>query len=181
MILSSYALQVLPVEWFGIALILLASVLVVLDLKVTGHGLPTVGGMALLILGILMLLDPTNSYYLPASLVALVAVAILVGIAFVGGLSEVRATRGRPAITGIEGMIGEVGVVREPVGTGSPGWVLVLGERWQATTTVAPEDAHKQDREQMIGVGRRVQVVDVRDGQVVVRPFEPAPFVQESG
>ena len=163
------------------ALILLASVLVVLDLKVTGHGLPTVGGMALLILGILMLFDPANSYFLPASLVALVAVVIIVGIVFVGGLSEASAAKRRPAKTGIEGMIGRAGVVREPVGTSLPGWVFVRGERWQAIAAVAPEDAHKQDHEQMIGVGRRVQVVDVRDGQVVVLPFEPAPFVQESG
>jgi membrane-bound serine protease (ClpP class) len=177
---SSYALQVLPVEWFGVALILLASVLFVADLKVIGHGLPTLGGVAVLILGILMLFDPTAYYYLPASLVALVAVAILMGIVFVGGLSEVRAAKGRPVTTGIEGMIGEVGVVREPVGTSLPGWVFVHGEWWQAIAAVAPEDAHKQDRDQAIWIGRKVQVVGVRDGQVVVMPFEPAPF-EESG
>lgn len=182
MILSAYhALQVPPVEWFSVALILLACVLVVADLKVTGHGLPTVGGIALLILGVLMLFDPSNSYYLPASLVALVAVVIIVGIVFAGGLSAARAAKGRPATTGIEGMIGEVGVVRESVGNGSAGWVFVHGERWQAIAAVAPEDAHKQDREQVIGVGRRVQVVDVRDGKVVVLPFEPAPSIQELG
>jgi membrane-bound ClpP family serine protease len=121
-----------------------------------------------------MLLDPTNSYYLPASLVVLVAVAILMGIVIVGGLSEARAARGRPATTGVEGMVGKVGVVREPVGTSLPGWVFVRGERWRAIVAVAPEDAHKQDYEQVIWVGRRVQVVDVRDGQVAVVPFEPS-------
>ncbi len=160
-------------------MVLLASVLVVLDLKVTGHGLPTVGGIALLILGILMLFDPTNSYYFPASLVALVAVVIIVGIVFAGGLSEASAAKRRPAKTGIEGMIGKSGVVREPVGTTLPGWVFVHGERWRAIAAVAPEDA--QHREQTIGVGRRVQVVGIRDGQVVVSPSDPAPFIQEPG
>ncbi len=180
MILSSHALQGLPVEWFGVALILLAFVLFVADLKVTGHGLPTVGGIAVLALGILMLFDPTTPYLL-ASLVALAAVAILMGILFVGGLSEVRAAKGRPVTTGIEGMIGEVGIVREPVGVSFPGWVFVHGELWQAVAAVAPEDAHKQDHEQVISVGHRVQVVGVRDGKIVVLPVEPATFVRELG
>lgn len=158
-------------------MVLLACVLFVADFKVLGHGLPTVGGIAVLVLGILMLLDPSSSYLL-ASLVALVAVAILVGMLFVG-LSETRAATGSPTTTGIEGMIGEVGIVREPVGSSSPGWVLVHGERWQAIAAVAPEDVHKQDREQVIGAGRRVQVASVRDGKVAVVPFEPAAFVRE--
>jgi membrane-bound serine protease (ClpP class) len=158
-----------------VVLILLAFVLFVVDLKVTGHGLPTVGGMTALILGILTLLDPTTTYLL-ASVVVLVVGAILVGILFVGGLSGVHADKRRPATTGMEGMIGEVGVVREPVGASFPGWVFVHGERWQAIAAVAPEDAHKQDRERMIGVGHRVQVVGLRDGKVVVLPFEAAAF-----
>jgi len=179
--LLAYAFQVPLVEWFGIALLLLASVLVVLDLKVSGHGLPTVGGIALLILGILMLFDPTNSYYLAASLVAVVTVVIIVGMVFAGGLSAASASKRRPAKTGIEGMIGQAGVVREPVGTSLPGWVFVHGERWQAIAAVAPEDAHEQDHQQTIGVGRRVQVVGVREGQVVVSPSDPAPLGQEPG
>ena len=180
MILSSYAQVALPMEWLGIALIFVASVLFVADLKVIGHGLPSLGGLAVLILGIFLLFNPTG-FYLLASLVALVAVTILVGIFFVGGLSEARAAQGRPSTTGTEGMIGEIGVVRGPVRSSSPGWVFVHGERWQAITAVAPEDAHKQGCEQVIEAGRRVQVVDVRDGQVLVLPLEPAPLVQELG
>lgn len=180
MILSAYALQVVPMEWFGVALILLAVVLFVADLKVIGHGLPTVGGIAVLALGVLMLFDPTTPYLL-ASLLALAAVAILMGILFVGGLSEVRAAKGRPVTTGIEGMIGEVGTVREPVGTSFPGWVFVHGELWQAVTAIAPEDVDKRDHEQIIGVGDRVQVVDVQDGRVLVLPFEPTRSVRELG
>ena len=45
---------------------------------------------------------------------------------------------------------------------------------WQATIAVAPEDVHKRDREETVGIGRKVQVVDVRDGRVMVLPVETA-------
>jgi membrane-bound ClpP family serine protease len=171
--LSSYALEVLLVSWLGVALIFLAFVLLVVDLSVTNHGLPTIGGLVVLVLGVLLLFDVTGPY-LWVLLVAFAVVAILIGVLFVGVLREVFAAGGRPVETGIEGMIGEVGVVKEPVGAGLPGWVFVHGEWWQAVVATAPEEAHKQDREQVIGLGRKVQVVDVRDGKVVVVPFEPA-------
>jgi membrane-bound serine protease (ClpP class) len=173
LISSSYALQVLPVDGLGIALVLLAFVLFVVDLTVTNHGLPAVGGIVALILGCLMLFDATSPYSW-ASLIILVTVAILAGTLFVGVLGEALVAKGRPVTTGTEGMIGEVGEVREPVGAGSPGWVLVHGERWRAVAGIGPGNTHGQDHEQAIGVGRRVQVVGFMDGKVVVLPFEPA-------
>jgi membrane-bound serine protease (ClpP class) len=168
--ISSYALQV-----FGVALILLAFVLFVVDLKMTNHGLPTVGGMVALILGGLTLFDASSPYFL-ASLITLVVVALLMGgILLVGVLSVVPAAKRRPVTTGIEGMTGEVGVVREPVGASSPGWVFVHGEWWRAIMAIAPEeDAYQQAGKQVIGVGRRVLVVGLQDGKVAVVPFDPA-------
>jgi membrane-bound serine protease (ClpP class) len=160
-------------SWLGVALVLLAFLFLAVDLKVAGHGLPTVGGAAMLTLGILVLFDATP-VYLQASLVILAAVAVLTAVLFVVVSRELLEARGRPVTTGAEGMVGEVGVVKEPIGTSSPGWVFVRGELWQATIAVAPEDAHKRDREQMVGIGRKVQVVDVRNGRVVVLPVEAA-------
>ena len=160
-------------SWLGVALVLLAFLFLAVDLIVAGHGLPTVGGAAMLTLGILVLFDATP-VYLQASLVILAAVAVLTAVLFVVVSREVLVARERPVTTGAEGMIGEVGVVKEPIGTGSPGWVFVHGELWQATIAVAPEDAHKRDREQTVGIGRKVQVVDVQDGRVVVLPVETA-------
>ena len=173
MILSSYeALQVLPGNSAGVALVLLAFVLLVVDLKVTNHGLPTAGGLVALVLGVLMLFN-TMAPYLWAMLIALVAVALLVGVLFVGALSKVRAAKERPVATGVEGMIGEVGVVKEPVGVSTPGWIFVHGEWWQAIAAIAPEDAYEQDHEQVIKVGRKVLVVGLQDGKVTVVLFEP--------
>jgi len=173
MILSSYvALQVLPGNSAGVALVLLAFVLLVVDLKVINHGLPTAAGLVALVLGVLMLFN-MMAPYLWALLIALVAVAILVGVIFVGALSKVRAAKVRPVATGVEGMIGEVGVVKEPVGVSSPGWIFVHGEWWQAIAAIAPEDAYEQDHKQVIKVGRKVLVVGLRDGKVTVVLFEP--------
>jgi membrane-bound serine protease (ClpP class) len=166
-----YVLQVLPVDLTAVALVLLAFVLFVVDLKVTNHGLPTVGGIVALVMGVLMLFD-TAGLDLWVLLVTLVIVAILVGAFFVGALSKVLEAKDSPVTTGMEGMIGEVGVVREPVGISFPGWVFVHGERWQAIVAVAPEDARKREDKRVIETGRRVQVVGFRDGKIVVLPLE---------
>jgi len=71
-------------------------------------------------------------------------------------------------------MIGEVGVVKEPVGVSSPGWIFVHGEWWQAIAAIAPEDAYGQDHEQVIKVGCKVLVVGFQDGKATVVLFEPS-------
>ena len=171
MIISSYnAFQVQPEDsWAGVTLIFLALVLAMVDLMVTNHGLPTLAGLVALILGVLLLFN-TLAPFLWALLIPLMAVAILVGVLFVGALSKVRAAKERPVATGVEGMIGEVGVVKEPVGVSSPGWIFVHGEWWQA---IAPEDAYEQDHEQVIKVGCKVLVVGFQDGIATVVLFEP--------
>jgi membrane-bound ClpP family serine protease len=164
-------------SWLGAALILVAFLFLALDLIVTNHGMPTFGGIVALVLGVLTSYDPASSYSL-AALVVLVALAALLLVVFVASSSGALAARGKPPETGAEGMVGEIGVVRETVGADSAGWVFVHGELWRAIPVVSPEDAYddEQDHEQKIGVGRRVQVVGFGDGSVMVMPFEPAPI-----
>ena len=179
--LSPYALQAFPGSWSGVALILLAFVLLVVDLHVTNHGLPTVGGLVALALGVLMLFG-TMAPYLWVLLVAVAAVASLLGVLFVGALSEVRAAKERPPTTGVEGMVGEVGVVKVPIGSSSPGWVFVHGEWWRATLALPPEDdAYKEASERVIDIGRRVLVVGLQGGKVAVVPFEAAALGHSKG
>ncbi|MDX6381114.1 MAG: hypothetical protein QOI57_2138 [Rubrobacteraceae bacterium] len=170
---SSYAHGLQMMNWVGVALILLAVVFLAVDLVVTTHGLPTVAGIVSLILGTLTLFDPASPYS-EASLIVLVAGVILAVMFFVTGSSEALVARGRPVTTGAEGMIGEVGVVREPVGVDSPGWVFVHGELWRAIPAIAPEYADTQAHEQTIDVGQKVQVVGLRDGKVLVLPLQLA-------
>src|SRR4051812_40773647 len=178
---SAYAQGVSSMSWLGVALLLVAFLFLAVDLVVTNHGLPTFGGIVALVLGVLTSYDPASPYSL-ASLVVLVALAGLLLAVFVASSSGVLAARGRPPATGAEGMVGELGVVRETVEAGSAGWVFVHGELWRAIPAVSPEDAYddERDHEQKIGVGRRVQVVGFGDGSVVVMSFESAPFERSS-
>jgi hypothetical protein len=49
--------------------------------------------------------------------------------------------------------------------------VFVHGELWRAEVAVAPENSYEGDHEQAIGVGRKVLVVEIKDGKVVVLPL----------
>jgi membrane-bound ClpP family serine protease len=65
---------------------------------------------------------------------------MLMGGVLFGILGSLRASKGRAALTGKEGIIGEVGTVRSPVGVNSLGWMFVHGELWRAELAFAPEE-----------------------------------------
>ena len=158
------AIGALPI-FFGIALL-------IVDLGATNHGLPAAGGVVALLAGGLAMLW-AGVPYSGVLLGAIVAVALLMGGLFFGALGSSRALRGRPALTGKEGMVGEVGTVRSPVGTESAGWVFVHGERWRAMLVFAPEDTDPRDGEPTLGVGSKMTVVGFgEEGTVQVIPVE---------
>jgi membrane-bound serine protease (ClpP class) len=156
----------------GMVLVLVGLALFLIDLKVTNHGLPTAGAILSLVAGGLALLG-AGVPYSGVLLGVLVAVAMLMGGGLFVILGSLRASKGRPAITGRDGMIGEVGTVRSPVGVESAGWVFVHGERWRAVLAFAPEESDPPDREPVVGVGRKVAVVGFGEGGVAqVIPVE---------
>src|ERR687889_2779291 len=150
----------------GVILILIGIVLFIVDLHVISHGLLTAGGIFTLLAGGLALLG-AGVPYSGVLLGAIVVVAMLMGAVLFGVLGSLGSLRGSPAITGKEGMIGEVGTVRSPLGVISEGWVFVHGERWRAVLAFAPEGTDARDNESMIGVGSKVTVVGFGDGGVV--------------
>jgi membrane-bound serine protease (ClpP class) len=150
----------------GVILILVGIVLFIVDLSVTNHGLLTAGGIVTLLAGGLALFG-AGVPYSGVLLGAVVVAAMLMGGVLFGVLGSLRGLRGRPALTGKEGMIGEVGTVRSPVGVNSEGWVFVHGELWRAELAFAPDETTSREGEPMIGVGRKVSVVGFGDGGVV--------------
>ena len=156
----------------GVILILVGIVLFIIDLNVTNHGLLTAGGIVTLLAGGLVLFG-AGVPYSGLLLGAVVVAAMLMGGVLFGILGSLRASKGRPALTGKEGMIGEVGTVRSPVGVSSEGWVFVHGELWRAVLAFAPEETGPRESEPMIDVGRKVSVVGFGEGGVVqVLPIE---------
>jgi membrane-bound serine protease (ClpP class) len=152
----------------GVVLVLVGLALFLVDLNVTNHGLLTAGAILALLGGGLALLV-AGVPYAGVLLASLAVVAALMGGVLFGVLGSSRALRGRPAITGKEGMIGEIGTVRSPVGLESEGWVFVHGERWRAVLAFAPAEADSPDREAVVEVGRKVVVVGFGEGGVVVQ------------
>jgi len=150
----------------GVILILLGIVLFIADLHAVSHGLLTAGGIVTLLAGGLALLG-AGVPYSGVLLGVLVVVSMLMGGVLFGVLGSLRSLRGKSAITGKEGMIGEVGTVRSPVGVESTGWIFVHGERWRAVLAFAPEETDPRDSEPMIGVGSKVTVLGFGDGGVV--------------
>jgi membrane-bound serine protease (ClpP class) len=159
----------------GVILILIGIALFIVDLSVTNHGLPTAGGILALVVGGLALLG-AGVPYSGVLLGAIVVVAMLMGGVLFGVLGSLRASKGRPAITGREGMIGEVGIVRSPVGVESSGWAFVHGERWRAVLAFAPEEADPRGEEPVREAGCKVVVVGFGEGGMVqVVPVDRSP------
>jgi membrane-bound serine protease (ClpP class) len=153
LLLALFALSVLPVNYVGILLILLAVVFFIAEVKVTSYGLLAVAGLVSFILGSLMLIDsPFPALRVSLSVVlpsAVVAAAVIIFL-----LTRVlRSHRARPA-TGEEGIIGEIG---EAAADLDPrGKVFVHGEYWDARAT-APVKAGSAVRIVRI-VGRQLEV-----------------------
>jgi len=156
----------------GALLILVGIVLFVVDLHLIGHGLLAAGGIVALLAGSLLLLW-AGVPYSGVLLGALAVVAVLMG-GVLFGMGSLRTLVRRLALTGKEGMIGEVGTVRSPVRADSEGWVFVHWELWRAVLAFAPVEADPRDGEPIAGAGRRVRVLGLGEGGVVqVVPIGP--------
>jgi membrane-bound ClpP family serine protease len=157
----------------GAFLIVLGLVLFVVDLHVVGHGLLTAGGIVTLLVGGLLLLW-AGVPYAGVLLGILAGVAVLMGGALLGVVGSLRGLGRKPALTGREGMVGEIGTVRSPVGLQSEGWVFVHGELWRALLAFVSEDTSTQEGEPVLPAGRKVRVVGFgEEGALQVVPVRP--------
>ncbi|MGE5238095.1 MAG: NfeD family protein [Chloroflexota bacterium] len=159
LILAFYSFQTLPVNYAGLLLIILGIVLFILEVKVTSYGMLTVGGIASIVLGSLMLFESPDPLFklslmvvLPTALVTALFFALTVRLAY-------RAHRKRP-VTGAEGLVGLEGIAKSDV-DGAGGLVLVHGEIWSARSD---DQILKDDR--IIVQGVKGLVLKVRRASV---------------
>jgi membrane-bound serine protease (ClpP class) len=128
-LLAAFALNLLPTRFAALALIVGAFVLFALEAKFVSHGVLTIGGIVLLTLGGLLLVDapiPEMRVHLSTAL----AVSIPLGTITAFLMSIAMRARRNKVVTGIQGLIGEVGVTRSAL---TPeGKVFVHGELWDA-------------------------------------------------
>jgi membrane-bound serine protease (ClpP class) len=131
LILATVGLSQLPVDWRGIALILTAFLLFVVDIFVPSLGLLTLGGLLLFMAGSYVLFDQEQGVAVSRELIWAIAAGLVALFLVVGGFA-LSVMRRKPA-TGREGLVGTIGTVRQTLDP--DGIVFVSGELWQATAS----------------------------------------------
>ena len=136
LLLAFFALQLLPINYTGLLLILLGLLLFGLEIKVTSYGLLTAGGLISLVFGSMILVDsPVPELQLGLRFVLPVAIGFsLIAVLLVR--LAVAAQRQLP----VAGMINETGHALAAFEPGVLGRVAVRGEIWQAIATEAIGD-----------------------------------------
>lgn len=131
LLLALYALQMLPVNYVGLALIALGVTLIVAETVVPAYGALGIGGVTAFVIGSVILMD-TNIPGYGISLPLLIAVSLCAALALVAIVWLALRSRGRPVVSGREQMLGSIGEVLADFDR--RGFVHVHGERWQAMT-----------------------------------------------
>lgn len=156
-LLGLSALSVLPINWLGAALLILAFTLFVLEAKFTSHGILGIGGAIAMVLGAVMLVNaPIPEMRIHWS--TAIGLALPFSVITLMLLSLVVRARRNKVTTGPEGIIGETGAAVTEL---SPeGKIFVHGEYWDA---VAPKP---------LPAGARVRVTAIENLKLKV---EAAP------
>src|SRR5437868_2347190 len=157
-LLAIFALNLLPVRFAAVVLILASFVLFALDAKFMTHGVLAVGGMVTMVIGALLLVDapfPEMRVHLGTAL----AVSLPLGgiTAFVMALA--LKARSNKVVTGEQGLIGETGVARTPLNPA--GKVFVHGELWNAIASADVPEGEKVVVRSVDGLMLRVDPVTV--------------------
>jgi membrane-bound serine protease (ClpP class) len=162
-LLAAFALNLLPTRYAALVLILASFVMFALEAKFATHGVLGIGGIALLTLGALLLVDGPIPE-LRVNLLTALAVSIPLGLITVFLMDiALRARRGK-VVTGAQGLVGEIGTAHTPL---TPqGKVFIHGELWDAV-------AHAN-----VDAGQAVVVRRIDGLRLEV---EPAAAVQISG
>jgi membrane-bound serine protease (ClpP class) len=159
LLLAFFALSVLPVNYVGVLLILLAIGFFIAEVKVTSYGLLTVAGLVCFVLGSAMLIDaPLPSLRVGWGVILPTALVVALVVIFL--LSRVLSAHRLKPVTGVEGMVGEVG--KAITALAPTGKVFVHGEYWDAVA-VAPVEAGRPVRVRAIQ-GSTLEVEPVPEG-----------------
>ncbi len=129
LLLAFFSFQILPVNYVGLLLIILGTVLFILEVKVHSYGALTMGGIVSVLLGSIMLIRSPIPELRP-SLKFIIPVALGISLVFIFLVYLVIKAHTRRTLTGKEGMVGETGKVL--TWSGQEGRVFVHGEIWRA-------------------------------------------------
>ena len=157
LILAFFAMQTLPVNYAGVALILFSIILFIAEIKIISHGILTIGGIVSLIIGSLMLFE-TPDPALRVSWSVLVPAVAVTSLFFITVIAiAVKAQLKKPQ-GGQDGLVGEEGeAVTDVLEEGS---VLIHGEYWSAVSDVP------------VKKGTKVRVIRAEHLKIKIEPIE---------
>jgi membrane-bound serine protease (ClpP class) len=155
LLLALFALQMLPINYAGLALMLLGIAFLVAEAFLPSFGVLGLGGVVAFAFGAVMLIDSESpGWGIPLPLVGGLA---LVSAAFILLVAAMAAkSRRRPLVTGPQTMLGVGGELLEY--SGGQGWALVQGEHWKVRGPA------------QLRPGDRVRVTGLHDGLLDVEP-----------
>jgi len=163
-VLALYAMHLLPVNFAGVLLILLALALFILEAKFTSHGVLAVGGVVAMVLGAMFLIrSPLTAG--GVSLGVALAATLPFALITIFLMRLVLRSRNWKSTTGREELIGEEGIAVSGLTAGAEGMIRVHGELWRAISPRAVLE------------GRRVRVRNVEGLKLHVEP-EEAPAAE---
>jgi membrane-bound serine protease (ClpP class) len=157
LILSFFAMQTLPVNYAGVALILFAIILFIAEIKMISHGILTVGGIVSLTIGSLMLFQSPDPS-LRVSWGVLIPAVSITSLFFVAVIAIALKAQMRKTLGGEEGMEGEEGQAITDVF--AEGKVLIHGEHWNAESDVP------------VTKGSKIRVIRVDHMKVKIKSIE---------
>ena len=152
-LLAVFALHLLPIRFAAVVLIFASFVLFALDAKFGTHGVLAIGGIATLVIGALLLVD-TPIPEMRVHLATALAVSIPLGGITVFLMSVALRARRNKVVTGIEGLVGEIGVTQTALSPG--GKVFVHGEIWDAVSSADLAAGEKVIVQQIDGMQLKV-------------------------
>jgi len=132
LLLALFAFQTLPVDYTGIALIVLGVIMLILEIKVPSFGALSIGGVTALVFGSLMIFDSPEEWARLSLRVLIPTVIVFAGFFILCVWLVVRAQK-RPVTTGLGALVGETGrLVQGIEDPGQPGKMVCHGEIWNA-------------------------------------------------
>lgn len=159
LILAFYSMHTLPINYAGLALIVFAVILFLLEIKIISHGLLAIGGIISLLLGSMMLIKSGSSLeFVRISRSVIISATALSALFFLFIIGFGIKAQRLKVVTGLEGMIGTTGVVRDiltPIGT-----VVVQGEIWSAESLAGNIDQ-----------GANVLIKEIKNLKLYVEPI----------
>ena len=158
LLLALYAMQVLPVNFTGVALILLGLAFMVAELFMPSFGALGIGGVISFIIGSIILFDVEGKGELAISKSLVLAVAAVTAVFFLVVIRMVIRAHRKPVVSGSEEMVGALGEVVADFE--KKGFIHIHGENWQAESMTPLKE------------GDRVRVTGISGLMLTVEPMK---------